>query len=167
MLGGTFLDSPVFTWIVTPLLIFVARILDVSLGTIRIMLLSRDKKFLPPVLAFFEVLIWLLAIRHIFNHLTNITCYFAFAGGFAMGNFVGILLEEKLAMGQEVVQVITKQEASELVDFLKATVLTRKGRQARSILFTQLSTGRTTERLLIPFTGLTPGLFILWRMSKP
>ncbi len=120
MPGETFLDSSVFTWVVTPLLIFVARILDVSIGTIRIMLLSRDKKFLPPVLAFFEVLIWLLAIRQIFNHLTNITCYFAFAGGFAMGNFVGILLEEKLAMGQEVVQVITKKDASELIAFLKA-----------------------------------------------
>ncbi|HOY09430.1 MAG TPA: DUF2179 domain-containing protein [Candidatus Omnitrophota bacterium] len=116
---SSFLDSPVFTWGILPLLIFLARIMDVSIGTIRIMLLSRDKKFLAPVLAFFEVLIWLLAIRQIFNHLTNIACYFAFAGGFAMGNFVGIILEEKLAMGLEVVRVITKKDGTELVEFLK------------------------------------------------
>lgn len=116
---SSFLDSPVFTWGILPLLIFLARIMDVSIGTIRIMLLSRDKKFLAPVLAFFEVLIWLLAIRQIFNHLTNIACYFAFAGGFAMGNFVGIILEEKLAMGLEVVRVITKKDGTALVEFLK------------------------------------------------
>ena len=120
MQTSAFIDSPVFTWVVLPLLIFLARVVDVSIGTIRIMLLSRDKKFLAPVLAFFEVLIWLLAIRQIFNHLTNIACYFAFAGGFAMGNLVGIILEEKLAMGLELVRVITKKDASALVEFLNS-----------------------------------------------
>ena len=116
---SSFFDSPVFTWGVLPLLIFLARVVDVSIGTIRIMLLSRNKKYLAPLLAFFEVLIWLLAIQQIFNHLNNVACYLAFAGGFAMGNFVGITIEEKLAVGLEIVRVVTKKDAAELIAFLK------------------------------------------------
>ena len=115
-----FLSSPVFTWFVIPLLIFFARVCDVSLGTIRIMLLSKGRRIIAPALAFFEILIWLLAIRQIFDNLTNVACYFAYAGGFAFGNYVGIILEEKLAMGTEVIRVITKQDAGELVGFLKS-----------------------------------------------
>lgn len=115
----SFVDSPLFLWGVLPFLIFLARVCDVSIGTIRIMLLSRGKKHLAPILAFFEILIWLLAINQIFKHLENIACYFAFAAGFAMGNYVGMILEEKLAMGLEVIRVITKKDAHQLVGYLR------------------------------------------------
>lgn len=113
------LDSQLFTWVVLPLLIFFARILDVTLGTIRIVFVSRGKKFLAPIFGFFEVLIWLLAIGQIMKNLTNVFCYLAYAGGFATGNFVGLYLEEKLAMGMLVLRLITNRDASQLVDFLR------------------------------------------------
>jgi uncharacterized protein YebE (UPF0316 family) len=116
---GSILGSNIFTWIILPALIFTARIFDVTLGTIRIVFVSRGKKFLAPVFGFFEVLIWLLAIGQIMKNLTNVFCYLAYAGGFATGNFVGLYLEEKLAMGILVIRVITGRDASEMIEYLR------------------------------------------------
>jgi len=113
-------NSWVYTWIVIPLLIFVARIFDVSLGTVRVIFVSRGLKYLAPVVGFFEILIWLLAIGQIMKNLSNPACYIAYAGGFAMGNFVGIHIAEKLSLGLVMIRVVTKKDAAPLVDFLKA-----------------------------------------------
>lgn len=118
-MNESFLSTPTFHWIILPLLIFCARICDVTIGTIRIMLLARGRTFLVPLLGFVEVMIWLLAVRQVFNNLDHIVTYIAFAGGFATGNYVGMLIEEKLAMGLEVIRVITKKDATELFQHLK------------------------------------------------
>ncbi|ATZ61053.2 MAG: DUF2179 domain-containing protein [Methanosarcinales archaeon Met12] len=112
-------SSDVYTWVILPLLIFIARVCDVSLGTIRIIFISRGMKYLAPVVGFFEIIIWLLALGQIMQDLTNIVIV-AYAGGFAMGTFVGIYIEEKLAMGVLLVRIITKKDASELIDFLES-----------------------------------------------
>ncbi len=114
-----FTSPEFFSLIILPLLIFTARVADVTLGTIRIIFVSRGRKFLAPLFGFFEIIIWLMAISQIMQHLTNIIYYFAYASGFATGNFVGIWIEEKMAMGTVVVRVITKKDAGELVEFLK------------------------------------------------
>jgi uncharacterized protein YebE (UPF0316 family) len=111
-------DSWTFTWIVLPILIFLARIGDVSIGTIRIIYVSRGHKVIAPLLGFFEILIWLLAIGRIMQNLTNVMAYFAYAGGFATGNFLGIIIEQKLAVGNVIVRVITRKSADSLVEFL-------------------------------------------------
>lgn len=113
-------NSDIFALVILPLLIFIARVLDVSLGTIRLIFVMRGYKFLAPILAFFEMLIWLLAISQIMQNLTNPLYYLAFAGGFAMGNFVGICIENKLALGTSVMQIITQKNASELIQSLKS-----------------------------------------------
>ncbi|KPJ65687.1 MAG: hypothetical protein AMJ45_04725 [Syntrophobacter sp. DG_60] len=115
------LFSPeIFTLIILPLLIFFARICDVTMGTIRIIFVSRGKKFFAPLLGFFEILIWLLAIGQIMQNLTNVACYVAYAGGYATGTFVGMYVEEKLAMGVLLIRTITRKDASELIKFLRA-----------------------------------------------
>ncbi|MCK5000444.1 MAG: hypothetical protein KAS23_12960, partial [Anaerohalosphaera sp.] len=93
------LSVDVYGWFVLPLLIFLARVVDVSMGTVRIVFVSRGFKFLAPVMGFFEVLIWILAISQIMQNLNNPACYVAYAGGFAMGNFVGMWIAEKLTLG--------------------------------------------------------------------
>jgi uncharacterized protein YebE (UPF0316 family) len=113
-------DSWTLTWVILPLLIFCARICDVSIGTIRIVFVSRGQKLIAPLLGFFEVLIWLLAIGKIMQNLTNVLAYLAYAGGFATGNFIGLWLEEKLAMGTVLIRVITKKDASVLSKELKS-----------------------------------------------
>ncbi|MDD5476201.1 MAG: DUF2179 domain-containing protein [Syntrophales bacterium] len=114
-----FFDSFIFGWIVIPLLIFSARIVDVSLGTIRIIYVSRGLKYVSPIVGFFEIMIWLLAIGQIFQNLTNPIYYLAYALGFASGNFVGIIIEERLAMGRVAVRIITQVEASGLISALR------------------------------------------------
>lgn len=112
-------DSPVFIWVVLPLLIFLARISDQTIGTLRLIFLSKGQKRLAPFLGFFEVIIWLLAVSQIMKHLDNVLCYVAYGGGFAMGNYIGMVIEEKLSIGNVLVRIIPKKDTSELIGFLR------------------------------------------------
>jgi len=86
----------IFSYVVLPLLIFFARIADVSLGTIRIIFISKGFKLLSFIVGFFEVLIWLLAINQIWSDFSNPLLLLAYEAGFATGNYVGIYLDEKI-----------------------------------------------------------------------
>jgi len=108
-----------YDYLVLPLLIFVARVGDMSIGTMRVIFVTTGKKRIAPLLGFFESLVWLLAIRQIFQNVDNAFTYIAYAGGFATGTFVGMYIEEKLAIGRVVVRVITKTTSEHLVEFLK------------------------------------------------
>ncbi|MBN1786938.1 MAG: DUF2179 domain-containing protein [Sedimentisphaerales bacterium] len=114
------ISDPVYSWFILPLLIFIARITDVSMGTMRVIFVSRGLKYLAPVIGFFEIIIWLLAIGQIMKNLSNPVCYIAYAGGFAMGNFVGICIAEKLSLGKALLRVITGKDAAGLIEDLKA-----------------------------------------------
>jgi len=134
--------SEVYSWIILPLLIFFARVCDVSLGTIRIIFVSKGIKYLAPLVGFFEILIWLLAISQIMQNLTNIYYYIFYASGFAIGNLVGIVLEEKLSIGTVGVRIITRQNATKLIEAFKKsyfgiTVIDAEGAKGRvKIIFT-------------------------------
>ncbi len=119
MLAENFFDTTFFTYFLLPFLIFVARILDVTIGTIRIVMVAKGQKFWAPLLGFFEVFIWLVAISKIFENLDNWTCYFAYAAGFATGNYIGLIIEERLAMGIVKIQIITRRNARELITNMK------------------------------------------------
>lgn len=105
-----------FNWIVLPLLIFVSRLADVSLATLRHIFVSKGFKTLVPVLGFFEVLIWLIAIRQIINNVDNLACYLAWAGGFSAGTYLGMYIEEKLALGMQIIRIITNDDTGKLVE---------------------------------------------------
>ncbi len=85
--------------------------MDVSINTIRIIFMLQSKKAISTFLGFFESLIWILAISQIFQNITSWPTYLAYASGFASGIFVGMIIEEKLAIGRVVVRVITRQPA--------------------------------------------------------
>lgn len=106
-------------YVFVPLLIFVARICDVTLGTFRIVMVSRGKKYIAPLLGFFEIIIWLVAIGKIMENLDNWVNMIAYAAGFATGNFIGLLIEEKIALGVVKIQIITAKAATELIVKLK------------------------------------------------
>lgn len=114
-----FLDSNWFIYGLLPLLIFLSRIVDVTLDTLRIVFISRGNKVIAPILGFFEILIWLIAITRIMDNLDNVTTYFAYAAGFAVGNYVGLKVEEKLAMGMQMIRIVTGRNASELIGTLR------------------------------------------------
>jgi uncharacterized protein YebE (UPF0316 family) len=115
-----FYHGDLFNYLVLPFLIFVARISDVTIGTIRIVMVAKGQKNIAPLLGFFEVLIWLIAISKIIENLDNWVCYIAYGAGFATGNYIGMIIEERLAVGIVQLQIITRADAHLLIEKLKA-----------------------------------------------
>lgn len=123
-----------FAMVVTPVLIFLARVLDVTIGTMRIIFVSRGVKTLASFIGFFEILVWLVAIAQVMNNLTNFANYIAYAAGFAMGNFMGIYIEDRIAMGYLSVSVVTEKNPVDLIGKLESsgyrtTTMEAKGRK--------------------------------------
>lgn len=110
-------SEAIFSFVLLPLLIFFARIADVSINTIRIIYVLGGRKMTATLLGFFESFIWLMAIRQIFEHLDNWVCYVAYPGGFAFGILVGMMIEEKIAYGKVVVRIITRKDISLLLKY--------------------------------------------------
>jgi uncharacterized protein YebE (UPF0316 family) len=133
MVVPEWISPDVYNWVVLPLLIAVARILDVSVGTVRLIFVSRGYKYLAPILGFIEVTIWLLAIGQIMQQLDNFMSYIGYGAGFAMGNYIGIILVEKMSIGTVVVRIIPKFDTSDLILNLRGagfgvTVVDAEGR---------------------------------------
>ncbi|MCC6240459.1 MAG: DUF2179 domain-containing protein [Phycisphaerales bacterium] len=96
------------------LVIFVLRICDVSIGTMRTMFTVRGMRQFSSLLGFLEAAIWVLAIRHVFNNLDSWWNLFGYAGGYAAGNFTGITIERWIASGWVMLRVISIDKAAEL-----------------------------------------------------
>ncbi|TGL63526.1 DUF2179 domain-containing protein [Leptospira sarikeiensis] len=107
-----------FDYILLPLGIYCARMTDVSIGTVRIILISRERKIFAAMLGFVEVLLWLIVITQIMRNLSNVLCYIAYAGGFATGTFLGMVVEEKLAIGHSLIRIIVPEKGEEIVQNL-------------------------------------------------
>ncbi len=91
-------------------LIFLLRIADVSLGTVRTIVVVNGRIRLSVFLGFFEILVWVTAVSQVILRLRESpVLVVAYAGGFAVGNAVGILLERRLALGQCVVRMISRE----------------------------------------------------------
>ncbi len=115
----TLFDSFWWTWIILPFLIFLSRIVDQSIGTVRLIFVSKGFRILAPILGFFEVLIWLLAVAQVMKHLDNPVNFIAYGAGFAVGNYAGIVLEEKISLGNVLIRIIPRFDTTELIDHLR------------------------------------------------
>jgi uncharacterized protein YebE (UPF0316 family) len=113
------MDTLWFDYILLPVLILLARIVDVSLDTIRVIMVTKGYKKFAPLIGFFQVLIWIFAITRIMANLDNWTTYIGYASGFALGTYAGMRIEEKLALGYELVRVVTRTDASQLIETLR------------------------------------------------
>jgi uncharacterized protein YebE (UPF0316 family) len=108
-----------YSWVILPLIIFFARICDVTLGTIRIISVSRGLRKLAPILGFFEVLIWIVVIGQLVQNLKSPTAYFGYAAGFACGNYIGMFIEQKLAIGIYMVRIFLLETKTDLACSLR------------------------------------------------
>jgi len=95
-------------YLIIPLMIMFARICDVTIGTFRIILVSRGERLYASLAGFVEVFIWVVAVSQVLTNFGGLINYIAYAAGFAIGNYIGITLERRLAMGMVVMRVITK-----------------------------------------------------------
>ncbi|HRQ76729.1 MAG TPA: DUF5698 domain-containing protein [Phycisphaerales bacterium] len=97
---------PEMEWYI-PVLIYFARIGDVSIGTVRTILVIGGHRYISAILGFFEVIIWVLAVGGVIAHLTNPWALLAYAGGFASGVMVGMFIEDRIALGYRVIRIIS------------------------------------------------------------
>jgi uncharacterized protein YebE (UPF0316 family) len=125
-----------------PLAIFALRIVDVSLSTIRIVLAVRGHKYVVPFIGFFEVLIWVFAVGNAIRFLDSPLHLLGYAGGFATGSIVGLLIEERLAIGYASIRVVSRYAGVEMADALRhrgfgVTEFAGQGRDGRvEIMYT-------------------------------
>ncbi len=100
----------------TVILIFFLRIIDVSLGTIRTILVVRGKRSLAPLIGFIEVTIWVVAVSQVITSIDNVWKVLAYSGGFAAGTLIGMWLEERLALGDVAVYVVSREAGEEIAE---------------------------------------------------
>lgn len=152
------IESDLFKTVGIPILICLARMTDVSIGTLRIIFLSKGQTLLAPILGFFEVVIWLAAISQVMGNLNSITNFVAFAIGFSVGNYIGMYIENKLAIGVVVVRIITKRDSHLLVQKLRdlghsVTVTDAQGNDGPvSIIFLVIK--RNNTKNIVPIINL-------------
>ena len=102
-----------------PLVIFCLRIVDVSLATLRMLLAVRGIKMVAPFIGFFEVLVWILAVGTAIRHLDSPLHLIGYAGGFATGTLVGLMIEERMALGMANIRVVSRHGGVELAEALR------------------------------------------------
>jgi uncharacterized protein YebE (UPF0316 family) len=158
------ISEDIFSFLLLPLLIFLARIGDVSINTIRIIYVLGGRRWTATVLGFFESFIWLMAIRQIFEHMDNWLCYVAYPAGFASGIFVGMMIEERIAYGKVIVRIITRKDIGELLEYLnkfhhRYTHVNAQGPDGHeNLVFTVLERERL-ENLLFKLKEILPSAF--------
>ncbi len=163
-MSASFIDSDFFSYVLLPVLIFLARICDVSIGTMRIIFVSKGKKNIAPFLGFFEVLIWITAISKIMQNLDNYVNYIAYAGGFATGNLIGMIIEERLAMGILMIRVFAHERGPELVTALNgsgygATVVDAHGAREKVHLIYTIVNRNELDRVVGIINNFNPQSF--------
>jgi uncharacterized protein YebE (UPF0316 family) len=110
-----FTDNEFIDLIALPCIIFGAKILEVSLATVGLIFISRGYKKLATLISFIEIFIYLFAISRLIENLTNIWYYVSYAGGYALGTYAGIWLEEKLSIGYANIIMLTKKNPDKLI----------------------------------------------------
>jgi len=163
-MDSLFSPGPVFTWVILPLLIFLARIMDQSIGTMRLIFVSKGMKYAAPFLGFFEVIIWLLAVSQIMQHLDNWLCYIAYGAGFAMGNYIGITIEERISLGTSIIRVIMSNASPEMIGMLKEqnfgiTILDAEGAKGNVKVIFSIVRRKEIKSFLDTINTYSPGAF--------
>lgn len=164
-IAGVQVSEELFSYLILPLFIFIARIMDVSLGTIRIIMIARSRRTIASLLGFFEVIIWLVAVSQVLSHLNNVISYIAYGAGFAAGNYIGISIENRLAIGMQAIQIITEENLKALSMLLRqegfgVTNLEAKGQRGQMDFIYVVTPRKRTEEVLSIVREFDPKAFI-------
>jgi uncharacterized protein YebE (UPF0316 family) len=148
-----------------PLLIFLARIFDVTMGTLRIIFISRGKKYAAPLLGFVETFVWIMVVSQIIRSMSGIWSFAAYAAGFAAGTLVGMLVEERLAIGTLIVRTILPEDTSALVSRLHdagfgVTCVGAAGAQGPVTIIYTVIKRKNLEKVVAMIHALHPKAFL-------
>jgi uncharacterized protein YebE (UPF0316 family) len=165
MLGIALAPDGVGATALVVLLIIGLRIIDVSAGVLRVMLLVRGKRWAATGIGFIESFTWLVAAAAVFGSLDTPVKAIAYAGGFAAGTWIGSWLEAKLGVGKSVVRVFIEEGDASPVDALREAgygVTEVRGDGLRgpvTILFSVIPRRRATD-LMRMVAAVTPEAFV-------
>lgn len=163
------MDQPLIAFLIQyiglPGLVFLARVIDVSLGTLRIIFISRGKKFLAPLLGFVETFIWIVAVSQIIRNIQDVWSYVGYAGGFATGTIVGMWIEDRLAIGTLILRTILPGDVSDLRERLHSsgfgvTCVAGRGAQSDVTLVYTIIKRKDLQEVVAIIHQLHPQAFI-------
>ena len=103
------------------LVIFLLRIVDVSCDTMRVIFAIRGKRVVAAALGFVQALVWIFAVGNAVKHLDSILHVLGYAGGYAMGTYVGVSLEQMIAYGVATVRIVSRTAGVAIADALRAS----------------------------------------------
>lgn len=154
-----------YPWLL-PVVIFFGRICDVTLGTLRIIFVSKGEKKKAPIVGFFEVFIWVVIISQVFANASSLIAYLAYAGGYAAGNYVGILVENKIAFGFQLLRVYTKLDGRSLTKTLNkngfgSTCLRGEGAVSEVDIIETVVSRKSQKRVIGIIDEFDPNAFYL------
>jgi len=147
------------------LFIFTARIIDVSIGTLRTILLVKGQRRIASVLGFFEVMIYLIVLGKVVGNINKPVLLIAYCLGYATGNILGSKIEERLSIGRVVAQVIVKEMLDELVMSLRdagfgVTIFEGEGKEGKSYMLNIILDRKKVKKLREIIEGCECGAFI-------
>jgi len=153
-----------FSWVALPLFIFLARIVDVSMGTLRVIFIAKGFKYYAPIVGFFESVIWLLAISQIILNITNTWLIIVYGLGFAAGTFSGIWLEEKISLGKARIRFVIRTNYIAVMDALekegyRLTVVTADYKRGTAKIITLLTDRNKIKKVIKIVNGINSKVF--------
>lgn len=161
-----------FTTLIGAFLIMVMRICDVTIGTFRTIMVVQSKKYHAAIAGFFEVLIWILAMRYIVKHMDNTYNLIGYALGFALGNILGITLEQRVALGYVQVNIVSRNHKDEIADELRkskfgVTILPAEGKSGELSILIAIIKRKLLDDLMKKVESIDKNAFITVQTSRP
>lgn len=153
-------------------LIMIMRICDVSIGTVRTILVVQGKKYYAGFAGMIEVLIWVFAIRYIFQHLDHIQNLFGYAIGFGIGNILGITIEQKIGFGYAQLSIISRKASAEIARALRhekhgVTVLPAQGVTGEVSIVVVIVPRKYQKKIIALIESIDDKAFITVQHSLP
>jgi len=154
------------------LLIMFMRICDVSIGTIRTILVVQGRKYLAGLAGMIEVLIWVFAIRYIFQNLDEVINLFGYAIGFGIGNILGITIEQKIGLGFAQLNIISRNASEKIIELLRkekygVTVLPAHGVTGQLSIIVIIVPRKFQKKLIKLIESIDSTAFITVQHSLP
>ena len=148
------------------------RVCDVTIGTFRTLLVVQGRKYQAAFAGFFEVSIWLLAMKYIFEHLDNIYNFIGYATGFALGNILGITLEQKVALGYVQVNIVSRHHTEEIASIMRdskfgVTILPAEGKSGELSILIVIIKRKNLNALMHIAESVDKHAFITIQSSIP
>jgi uncharacterized protein YebE (UPF0316 family) len=153
-------------------IIMLMRICDVTIGTVRTIQVIHGRKYLAGIAGFFEVLIWIFAMRYIVQHLDNLINLFGYATGFALGNIIGITIEQQIGMGFLQLNIISKHFTDKIADELRkskigVTILPGEGSAGGVSILIIIIKRKLQKEIIKLVESIDPNAFITVQPSIP